>query len=89
MAYHQAGYRGEPGPYGSPVKIKCTWFESNIRRDPDNIFAGVKFILDGLVKSGVLENDGQKWIKGIDHELGPVSKSRPGVLVELAPFFKR
>lgn len=84
MAYYVAGGRGAPKQFEGPVGIRCTWYEKNRSRDPDNIFAGVKFILDGLVKSGVLANDGQKWVKSINHYLGPVNKDRPGVLVNIA-----
>ena len=41
------------------------WTERDRRRDPDNIAAGGrKLILDGLVKAGILENDGWKQIAG-------------------------
>lgn len=53
-----------------PVK-KCSleilWVEQNKRRDPDNITAGVKFILDGLVASGILPGDGWSHVTGISH----------------------
>jgi hypothetical protein len=40
------------------VDIEITWFEKDMRRDPDNIAGGgSKLILDGLVKAGVIPND--------------------------------
>ena len=45
-----------------PVKeayIEFQWHELTKKRDPDNIAAGGrKFILDALVKAGILKNDG-------------------------------
>lgn len=65
-------------PVKGRVRIEFTWYEPNKRRDPDNVVFAKKFILDGLVRAGILENDGwrivtefsDKWI---------VSKSRPRV----------
>ena len=34
------------------VDVKLVWIEPNRRRDKDNVMAGKKFILDGLVKAG-------------------------------------
>ncbi len=42
-----------------PVLLECQWFCKNQRKDKDNISFGKKFILDGVVKAGVLPND--KW----------------------------
>lgn len=50
-------------PLNEPVSIKFTWYEKNARRDPDNIIFAKKFILDGMVKAGVIPDDTQKWIK--------------------------
>lgn len=53
-------------PY--PVEILCRWFTKSTRTDPDNIAFGIKFILDGFVKSGLLKDDSWKFIKSITHE---------------------
>ncbi len=45
------------------VAIRFNWFEPNRKRDPDNIAFAKKFILDALVKEGVLKNDSQKYIE--------------------------
>lgn len=40
--------------------------EPNVKRDPSNIAAAAaKFIEDGLIKAGVIENDGWKQVLGI------------------------
>lgn len=50
-----------------PCIICFTWNEENKRRDVDNIQSSQKFVLDALVKSGVLENDTQKYVKNTEH----------------------
>jgi Holliday junction resolvase RusA-like endonuclease len=54
------------------IKLRITWIENNRKRDPDNIAAFIKFILDALQKTGVIENDGWRQIKGWENsfELG-------------------
>ena len=49
-------------PMQGPVQIHITWVEKTWRRDPDNVRAGSKFILDALVKSKVLPCDSRKTI---------------------------
>ena len=43
-----------------PVRIKFNYFCASKRRDCDNISASKKFILDALVKAGILQGDGWK-----------------------------
>ncbi len=52
-----------------------------VNRDPDNVAAAQKFILDALVWEKVLKNDGQKEILYLHHEYRPGGK--PGVEVVL------
>lgn len=49
------------------VDIACYWYRKDQRTDKDNISGGIKFILDGMQKAGVLENDGWKEIGNIYH----------------------
>ena len=60
--------------------INFTWVERNKKRDPDNIVAAKKFILDGLVYAGLLKGDGWSHIAGFTDkwEVG-----EPGVWVEV------
>ncbi len=47
------------------VNIVFTWLEdTDHAKDPDNVSYAKKFILDGLVKAGVLQNDTYKQIQG-------------------------
>ena len=69
----------------SPVKkadFVITWHCKNKRSDPDNIASGVKFLLDGLVEAGVLENDGWGEINSLTH-IFRVDKANPRVEVEI------
>ena len=69
-----------------PVKrvyIICHWYCKDKRKDPDNVAAGgLKMILDGLVKAGVLKNDGWREIAGIEHKFS-IDKTNPRAEVTL------
>lgn len=56
-------------PFDKPVEINCVWVEENRKRDLDNIMFGIKFVLDGLVKAGVLKDDSPRYVKRITHEV--------------------
>lgn len=73
-----------------PVLLRYIWVEKDAKRDFDGIAFAQKFIQDGLVKAGVLQNDGQKWVKGFDHRFMKAPKGRgngpgeePGVQVDI------
>lgn len=59
-----------------------TWYRKNKRNDPDNIQVGTKYILDGLVKSGKIDNDGWNQINSITHHF-KVDKENPRVEIEI------
>ena len=65
----------------SPVFVSCTWFCKNKKKDLDNIAFGKKFLLDGLVKAGVLSDDGWDEIRGF-RDAFVVDKDNPRVEVE-------
>ena len=69
-------------PVPSPVRVCIVWYEPSMRRDPDNIFSAVKFILDAMVKGGILEGDSQRHIRAITHECA-LDRKRPRVEVTL------
>lgn len=48
--------------------VTCEWFEQNTKRDPDNICAGLKFVLDTLVYKKILPGDGWTEVLGINHK---------------------
>lgn len=69
--------------FEKPVRITVDWHEPNNRRDPDNVQAGIKFILDGLIHANRLPNDGRKWVKSIIHNSHPADPKDPRVEVTL------
>ena len=64
------------------INLEITWICKNKRKDKDNIMAGTKFILDGLVAAGVIKNDGWKEIGDISHKF-KVDKDNPRVEVKI------
>ena len=61
--------------------FRFIWTEKDRSRNPDNIAAAHKFLLDGLVTCGVLANDGWKQIAGWTDEF--VVGDKAGVMVEI------
>ena len=49
------------------IDLRLEWHEKNRRRDPDNVASSVKFVLDGMVDSGVISNDNSTIVKKITH----------------------
>lgn len=64
------------------IDLEITWICKNRRKDKDNISGGIKFILDGLVAAGVIENDGWGQVGDIYHKF-KVDKHNPRVEVEI------
>jgi hypothetical protein len=62
------------------IFLEFTWVEKNKRRDPDNVAAGKKFILDAFVEAGILKNDGWREVLGWK-DVFEVDKNNPGVRV--------
>ena len=52
--------KGKP-PITEPCTITFYWGISS-KHDPDNIRFAAKYVLDGMIKGGVLPNDSQGWI---------------------------
>jgi len=61
--------------------LKITWNVKDNKKDPDNVYFAVKFILDGMVNAGVISNDGRKNIRHISHEI--YTNKDPFIVVEL------
>lgn len=65
-----------------PCHIAFTWRYSS-RADFDNIRFACKYVLDGMIKAGVLPNDNQKWVLGFKGDyFEKVPKGEEGVVVE-------
>lgn len=64
------------------IDISITWIERNKQRDKDNIAAGTKFILDGLVKSSTIKEDGWNEISNINHNF-KIDKENPRIEIKI------
>lgn len=80
QAVATAGRTGKPR--FRRVAVFVRWVEPNRRRDKDNIEAGIKFILDGLVEAGIIPNDGWRHVADIHHSFA-VDRDNPRVEVIL------
>ena len=67
-------------PFKTPVRLKFTWLCKNKRIDPDNRAFAKKFVLDGMVKAHVLEDDTMRYITGFIDEF--VISDKEGVIIE-------
>ncbi len=56
-------FKLEPKKYD----VIFTWFKPDRRKDNDNACFGKKFILDGIVKAGVLPSDNDRYIGDFKH----------------------
>lgn len=57
------------------------------RHDPDNISSGGrKVILDGMVESGKLVNDNQKWILGFEDTFYQCPKGDDKVIITIMEY---
>lgn len=68
--------------YTRPVRLDFRWYMENGRKDPDNVCFAKKFILDALVRNGVLENDNFAHIKGFTDEFF-IDKENPRIEIDI------
>lgn len=55
--------KGELSHIDEPCVVFLRWYEKDKRRDTDNVESSVKFVLDALVKNGILNNDTRRWVR--------------------------
>lgn len=72
-------------PEEYPLQIEILWRESSERRDVDNIKSAAKFIMDALKKSGIIEDDGQKYVRQIYDRVTVNKKKKTAVFVKFIP----
>ena len=59
----QALATGELKPTTKPCEIYIEFHESTKRRDVDNVQSSQKFLLDAMVRNGVLKNDNRRYVR--------------------------
>lgn len=65
-----------------PIKITFLWVEENRRRDLDNLCYSKKFILDAMVKSGVISNDNRKHVAAFTDTFEYAKESKVVLTIE-------
>lgn len=65
-----------------PLDFEFHWFMKNKRKDKDNIVFAKKFIFDGMIASGLIENDGWKEI-GTFKDVVALDKEFPRVEIKI------
>ena len=73
---------GELMPVSEPCTVRIDWHEKDRRRDVDNIQSSQKFILDALVKCGILKNDSRKYVTQIYHRIHDSDENKVSVTIE-------
>lgn len=67
-----------------PVNLHFTWHWPSRKHDPDNIAFAQKYVLDGLVQAGILQGDGWKMVKQLNHRF-ELDKQGPFLDLIIAP----
>ena len=65
-----------------PITINIYWYEKDRRRDKDNIASAKKYILDALVETKLIKNDGWDNISNFS-DYFCVDKSNPRIEIEI------
>lgn len=69
-------------PFKHQINTKFIWTCKNKKRDKDNIIAGQKFVFDGLIKAGIIPNDGWNEIGTIEHQFQTGTYDKVQVLMK-------
>ena len=73
-------------PVKGEVWLSFYWYVKNKRRDADNIAFSKKFIIDGLVKGGIIKNDNLKVVVGFNDEF--IMDTINQVIIDIIPVKK-
>lgn len=70
--------------FKKPVLVHFTWHEKDMRRDADNIAFAKKFILDAMVKKGILHDDSRKYVTGFTDTFRKGDTTKVVIVIEEA-----
>ena len=66
-----------------PVRLRFTWHMVNMKRDPDNLRGvATKYVLDGLVKAGIIPDDSPKYICAFEDVI-VLDRDNPRIVIDL------
>jgi Holliday junction resolvase RusA-like endonuclease len=65
-----------------PVTITFRWYSKDAMKDIDNVAFAKKFVLDGMVRAGIIENDSRKYVAGFSDQFF-IDRKRPRIEVEI------
>lgn len=71
-----------PKNYYNKIYLTFNWCCVNKKKDPDNIAFAKKFILDAMVKSHIIPNDGWNNIIGFKDDFFIVDKPSVEIIIE-------
>lgn len=69
--------------FPTPCRLKFTWIIPDKRKDPDNIAFAKKFIFDGMMAAGMIENDNLNHILGFSDHFVISKEEESRVIVEV------
>lgn len=67
-------------PVTQPCECTVTFYEPDLRRDNDNVIAGLKFILDAMQAEKIIKNDSHKLLR---LRVNPVELDRKNPRIEV------
>lgn len=67
--------------FAGHVTVRVRFYEKDNRRDDDNVFGGLKFIMDALQELGVIVNDSPKYCHVLPERF--TDPKRPRIEVEI------
>ena len=65
-----------------PIDFSIHWFCKNKRKDKDNISAGKKFILDGLISAGIIPSDSWRHVGNFEDKFY-LDRANPRIVVSM------
>lgn len=72
-------------PHFEAISLDLTWIETKKKRDPDNVFAAVKFLMDGIVAAGIIDDDDRDHVASITNRIAVSDSRGVAVIVSSVP----
>ena len=72
-------------PHFEAISLDITWIETKKKRDPDNVFAAAKFILDGMVAAAIIDDDERDHVASITNRIAVSDFRGVAIMVSSVP----